>query len=168
MNQTEQWIYWLTRGNQKQKKEATLALGGLNTDSEVDVVALTSALETENEKILFWVIGALGALCSRSNQATERIIELCNHPYLAVRQSAVMALSKISPSDPRINKILISKLEDENEFVRCNVLSSFIAMDFVGDEEIDAIKKMLTDKSKFVVEKAEVTLRNIKIRGKYV
>ena len=76
-----------------------------------------------------------------------------------------MALARIAPDDVRITEVLISKLEDESEFVRCNVLHSLIKMEFINDNDINAIKLMLTDKNHFVVHHAETALRHLKNRA---
>lgn len=165
MNQTQTWISWLTSSNEKQWKEATLALGGLSPDSDVDIPSLVAALDSDLDDVVFWSIGALGSLGKRSECAIDKLMVLTDSTYLGVRQSSIRALSRITPDRADISNVFLKKLEDESEFVVCDVLSAFIEMNCVGPLEIEAIKKCLTSPSKHVAFQAEVTLRNIMLNS---
>lgn len=166
MNQTQTWISWLTSSNEKQWKEATLALGGLSSDSDVDIPSLVAALDSDVDDVVFWCVGALGSLGKRSEAAIGKLIELTDSPYLGVRQSSIRALSRIGPDRADLGNVFVRKLEDDSEFVVCDALSAFIQMNNVGTLEIDAIKKCLTSPSKHVAFQAEVALRNIMLNNK--
>jgi hypothetical protein len=166
VNQTHKWISWITSGDKKKWKEATLALGGLSYDSDVDITSLISALDSDVDDVVFWCVGALGSLGDRSVDAIDRLIVLTDSEYLGVRQASIYALSRIAPNRADLNDIFVRKLSDSSEFVVCDVLSAFIKMNTVGKKEINAIKQCLTHPSEHVAFQAEVALRNIMINSR--
>jgi HEAT repeat protein len=164
MNKTQEWISWITSADEKKWKEATLALGGLHPDSEVDIDALIEALGSGNKDVVFWCIGALAALESRSMKAIDKLILLTDHGYLAVRQASICALPRIAPERKDLTKVLVKKLTDNNEFVVCDTLSSLIDMKSVEASDVEAVKDCLTHPSQHVSFQAEVTLRNLLLK----
>jgi len=166
MNQTQKWISWITSSDKKKWKKATLALGGLSYDSEVDIPSLVTALDSDDDDVVFWCVGALGSLGNRSENAIDRLIILTDSDYFGIRQASIYALSRIAPDKSELNDIFIRKLSDSSEFVVRDVLSAFIRMNTVGDTEINAIKQCLTHSSDHVVFKAEVAIRNIMFKRK--
>jgi hypothetical protein len=161
MNQTQTWISWITSGDKRKWKEATLALGGLSSESDVDIPSLIDALDSEVDDVVFWCVGALGALGSRSVGAIEKLIQRTDHSFPAIRQASMYALSRIAPNRIELNSTFVRKLSDSSEFVVCDALSTLIRMDSVGNTEIDAIKGCLVSPSQHVAFQAEVALRNI-------
>ncbi|WP_281544956.1 HEAT repeat domain-containing protein [Grimontia sp. SpTr1] len=166
MNQTEKWISWLTSNDERKWKKATLALGDLSCDSDVDVPSLISALDSEVDDVVFWCIGALGALGERSVDAIDKLIELTDSECLGVKQASISSLSRIGPDNVELNHFLVRKLSDSDDLFVCDVLRAFIAMNTVGDDEIETIKRCLTHSSSHVAFQAEVTLRNIMLTTK--
>lgn len=166
MNQTQKWISWITSSDKKKWKKATLSLGGLSYDSDVDVPSLTSALDSDVDDVIFWCVGALGSLGDRSVDAIDRLIVLTESEYLGIRQASIDALSRIAPDRTDLNDLFVRKLSDSSEFVVCDVLSAFIKMNTVGENEINAIKQCLTHSSEHVAFQAEVALRNIMLNSR--
>jgi HEAT repeat protein len=165
MNQTKKWIRWLTSNDESERKLATLALGSLNCSSDVDIPSLIEALESENDEIIFWCVGALGSLGERSINAVERIIKFTESNNLGVQQASIYALSRIDKNSTKLNDVFVGKLSDSSEFVVCDALSALTRMNTVGPAEIEAIKLCLTSKSKHVAFQAEVALRNIMLNS---
>jgi HEAT repeat protein len=122
VNQTQKWISWITSSDKKKWKKATLALGGLSYDSDVDVPCLISALDSDVDDVVFWCVGALGSLGDRSIDAIDRLIALTDSEYLGVRQASIYALSKIAPDRTDLNDLFVRKLSDPSEFVVCSLL----------------------------------------------
>lgn len=165
MNQTQKWIHWITSDNESERQSATLALGGLSYDADVDIPSLIDALGSENDDVVFWCVGALGSLGERSINAVAKIIKLTDSNNLGVRQASIYALSRINKNSAELNNVFVKKLSDSSEFVVCDALSALARMNTVGPAEIDAIKVCLTSKSEHVSFQAEVALRNIMLNS---
>ena len=172
MNQTQKWIHWITSDNESERQSATLALGGLSYDADVDIPSLIDALGSENDDVVFWCVGALGSLGERSINAVAKIIKLTDSNNLGVRQASIYALSRINKNSAELNNVFDSGVEtfstllsDSSEFVVCDALSALARMNTVGPAEIDAIKVCLTSKSEHVSFQAEVALRNIMLNS---
>ena len=165
MNQTQKWIHWITSNDESERQSATLALGGLSYDADVDIPSLIDALESENDDVVFWCVGALGSLGERSINAVAKIIKLTDSNNLGVRQASIYALSRINKNSAELNNVFVKKLSDSSEFVVCDALSALARMNTVGPAEIDAIKVCLTSKSEHVAFQAEVALRNIMLNS---
>lgn len=165
MNQTQKWIHWITSNNESERQSATLALGGLSCDADVDIPSLIDALESENDDVVFWCVGALGSLGERSINAVAKIIKLTDSNNLGVRQASIYALSRINKNSAELNNVFVKKLSDSSEFVVCDALSALARMNTVGSAEIDAIKFCLTSKNEHVAFQAEVALRNIMLNS---
>jgi HEAT repeat protein len=103
MNQTQKWIHWITTNDKSKRQTATLALGGLSDDADVDTPSLIAALEPENEDIVFWCLVALGPPGERSIKAVENIIKLTDSNNFGIRQGSIYALSRISKSSVELN-----------------------------------------------------------------
>lgn len=165
MNQTQKWIHWITSNNESERQSATLALGGLSYDADVDIPSLIDGLGSENDDVVFWCVGALGSLGERSINAVAKIIKLTDSNNLGVRQASIYALSRINKNSAELNNVFVKKLSDSSEFVVCDALSALARMNTVGPAVIDAIKVCLTSKSEHVAFQAEVALRNIMLNS---
>ena len=163
----EEWLAWLTGKDERKWHRATLILGGLSPENEVDTTPLVKALASENRDVVFWSTVGLGRLGARASGAICELSHLAiNHHQFGVRQAAVRALSKIGPSDRQAKSAVLAALDDPNPFVRQSALQALIDFKELSKRELSRIEAMEVDPDRAVSNWAVSALRNIQLKGR--
>lgn len=161
----EEWLSWLTSSDERKRKEVTLTLGGLIPKDRVPIAPLVEALASDNRDLVFWATIGLGCLGPHAATAVAPLSRVAHdHPEFGTRQAAVMALSRIAPSDPTAKVVVLNALDDSNPFVRREALQALIAFEDLSAEELGQIKTMEKDPDEMVARWSEIALRNIRLR----
>lgn len=162
----EDWLAWLTSGEEVLMREATFALGGISPSDGFVPDHFQEALSSPNERIVFWSIVALGRLERGSLPAIPKLVEIsAQHRAFGVRQAAVQAISKIAPESVQAKQAIFSAFEDASEFVRREALQAVIAIPKLNAADINVIRQMSDDPDRDVSRWSEIALRNIQLRG---
>jgi hypothetical protein len=156
----------LAGDDEKRRHDARLILGGLTPDDPVAPEALVSRLTETDEDIVFWAVIGLARLEDRAAVGLSAISRVAaRHPAFGVRQAALEALPRIAAKDPEIKPVLVHALVDESPWVRQSALRAFISVPALDASYLAAIRALEHDPDEIVRHQAEVTLRNIRLRG---
>jgi HEAT repeat protein len=131
----------------------------------VPVPPLVKRLDSDNEKIQFWAILALGRLQSNAPAAAPRLREIArSHEAFGLRQAAIMAMTRIPPTDPETKETLKVTLRDPNPLVRRETLQAFIDVPRLTDGDLQIIAGSATDEDEAVASWSEIALPNIRLQ----
>lgn len=162
---SEDWLAWLTSGDQRLRKKATLILGGLTPKSQVQLQPLISALESPVDDVVFWSVCAFRCLRSRARPALPKLLDLTNHPFLGIRQSAIPAVVAVAPRDPRVKSAVLRCLSDPHPSVRYQALQALISVPDLSPEDLSQIASMAKDSDRHVARWSEIALNNIALKA---
>lgn len=135
----------LASGDEALAREATDVIVRLSPDSEVDEFAFIAALESANDKVVYWAGVALRLLGSRGAAAIPSLLALLQREQVFLRQTAVRALAAVGPHDPDARAAAFASLGDEHPFIRREALQACLTLPDPTDEDLAAIAGMVTD-----------------------
>lgn len=150
--------------NYKVRLSCADALGRLG--DRYAVTSLMSVASDESEKSVYvresaaTALGLIGDM--RAVDSLVKILETKTgimDKFTYLKEKAVEALCRLSPSDDRAFKVLKKSLNDENPQVRINTIEAL--MDYDTQEAVDLIRGMLTDRDDEVKRNAVIALYNI-------
>ena len=162
----EDWIRWLASDDALTRREAVRILGQLNAADQVAVSSFVDALQSSNDKVVFWATVTLGRLRERAKSAVPALCSIVKDYWqFGTREAALASLSKIAPDDQHAKEAVLGAFSDVSPDVRCQALEAII--DFAGltPRDLDAIKRMEKDSDADVACWSEIALRNIRLRG---
>lgn len=157
------WLDALAHGNDVERKNATLAIGGFSLDASIDVLPFINALCSTDEQIVFWSVIGLARAKYQAAQAITALASLVqSHPAFGIRQAAVVALRKIALLDTVARQTTVQALQDRSAFVRREALQSVAAYPSLSPLEIQVVTRLADDPDDSVVSWSEIVLRNHK------
>jgi HEAT repeat protein len=140
-------------------------LGVLEADAEVDLEPLLIGLRSTNETVVFWSVTALGRLPRSAGLAADDLARIVlDHPALASRQAAIVALAVLAPSAARTRTTLQAALQDSSPFVRREALQALIEVPNQAEEDLERIRVCASDPDEAVRDWSTIALRNIAAR----
>lgn len=160
----ESWIAALTGRSEKAWKQATLMMGGLEPEYPVAAQPFIDALDSGNDEVIFWSVIALGRLRARARDALPKLVALCRHKRINVRQSALCALVRVAPGDPAVKRAIFASFRDRSPLVRSEALREAIGLRNLDGTDFRRVRGMLRDRNADVRDDAEITIENIKNR----
>jgi len=154
------WLKALLSENAAERKAATLALGGVDSETRVDVSPLLDALGSADENTRFWSVVALGRLEKQSEVALGGLIALAgSDPAFGLRQAAVSAISQIAIDAQHVREALFAALADPSEFVRRESLQAIAKLSRLSEREVALVQGLEGDPSDTVVNWTRIALR---------
>jgi len=156
------WFSWLAGTDDTKWKDATLILGGLESNDPVDIQALSVGLKSGHKDVAFWTVVGLGRLGHRAAECLPELIEIVTqHERFGLRQAAVMAITKINPEDARTKRALLRALSDESPFVRREAVHALIKVRPLSSLDLQRIRALKEDPDDAVARWAGIALVNI-------
>lgn len=151
--------------NYKVRLSCADALGKLG--DRYAVTSLMDVVSDETEKSVYIresaavALGLIGDM--RAVDSLVKILETKNgimDKFTYLKEKAIEALCRLSPTDDRAFKALKNSLNDENPQVRINTIEAL--MDYDTEEATELIRNMLKDEDEEVQRNAVTALYNIK------
>jgi len=160
----ESWIAALTGPSERAWKHATLTMGGLQPEHEVDPAPFIRALDSDNDEVVFWSVTALGRLRRRAQSAVPRLIEAATHSLIAVREAVIVALVRIAPADVPAKRAIFARFRDRSPIVRSEALRAVTDLRGLEPADFRKVRGRLRDRNADVRDDARTTIDNIKRR----
>jgi hypothetical protein len=151
------------RGSPRRHR-ATLVLGGLEPDADIDVAELIKGLDSPDDDVVFWAEIGLSRLRERSAAAIPRLITLVQREPLFIRQTAVDALARVGPRDPAARAAFFAVLRHPDPDMRRDALRRSVDLPDHTAEELQAIASLENDPVPGVASSSKAALRNIELR----
>ncbi|HYC72078.1 MAG TPA: HEAT repeat domain-containing protein [Opitutaceae bacterium] len=150
--------------NDNRRRRATLVLGGLKLDADIDVPTLIGGLDSKNDDVVFWSEIALARLGERAAAAIPRLLRLLDRDPLFVRQAAVDALARVGPRDRAARAGVFGTFRHKDPDMRCEALQKCIDLPHPTAKELAAVAAMAKDPDPQVAKWRETALRNLQVR----
>jgi HEAT repeat protein len=153
------WLRALESPDAALRKEASLWLGGLSPNEDVEVAPLAEALNSMNETVSFWAAIALGCLGSRAGQAVAPLSATAqHHSAFGVRQACIAALGKVALLDDVARSSIFRALSDPSPFVQREALQGIATLKVLGHGERKLVADLESDPDEAVSEWAKIAL----------
>ncbi len=155
----------IASNDSKVRWRASMVLGGLKPETEIDMAVVIAALESTNDTVVFWAEIALRRLGERGSAAIPQLIRLVDRPELFICQSALEALVAAGPRDPRARSAVYGAFRHPEPAMRRQALQSCIYFPDHTADELALITGMSSDPDRHVTSWSETALRNIRLRN---
>lgn len=158
------WLDALARGDEEDRRKATMAIGSFSLEERIDVAPFVAALSSPDEKLVFWSVIGLGRARSQAAQAVSALASLVHgHSDSGIRQAAISALRDIAPGEAVSRSTTFQALLDSNAFVRREALQSIAAYPSISPTEVQIVRHLAGDPDESVVNWSAIALRHHKV-----